>query len=777
MSIVKKRSVGQRLRQERERRNYSQEQLAELIGTSALSINRWEHDKTLPRPAYRAELCRVFDMRAEALFGLDEGQEAPTRPIIWSVPHLRNLYFTGREHVLAYLHETLDSKKTVALTQARAISGLGGIGKTQIAVEYAYRYGHEYQAVLWAKADAHKSLVSDFVTLADLLNLPEKDAADQRRAVDAVMRWLQGHGQWLLILDNADDLEMVYDFLPTRGAGHTLLTSRSQATGPNIKGIELEKMEREEGTLFLLRRAKILVEDAPLECASDKDRREAGVIWELLDGLPLALDQVAAYIEEHQCRFADYLSLYQTRREDLLKRRGALSRRDYPKSVATTWSLSFEQVERTDPGAANLLRLCAFLHPDAIPEAMLLEAAAALDPLLQAIAADQLRFDEMVGALRQYSLVRRNPETKTLTIHRLVQTVLKDAMREDQQREWAERAVRTVNAAFPEAEFVATWQQCQQYLPHAQTCAELIEQWEMTFPEAARLLHRTGNYLYERGQYMEAEPLYQRALAIREHMLGSYHPDVAQSLTDLALLYLGQGKYEQAEPLYQRALTIQEQALGPDHPDVAITLNDLAMLYYFQGKYEQVEPFHLRARTIFERALGPTHPYVAASLNNMAKLCLAQGRYEAAEILMQRALVIREQVQGLDHPDVANSLHHLADLAAAQGKYTEAEELYRRALNMREQSLGPRHPNVAETLHEWARLCHTQGRDEQAAPMFRRALTIREQILGPKHPALADTLEAYADLLRKTGREGEAGPLAERAKAIRASLRLKQDQF
>jgi tetratricopeptide (TPR) repeat protein/transcriptional regulator with XRE-family HTH domain len=758
MSIVKKRSAGQRLRQERERHNYSQEQLAELIGTTALSINRWEHDKTLPRPAFRAELCRVFDMRAEVLFGLDEGEEEATiLPAIWNVPHLRNLYFTGREQVLAHLQETLSGKKTVALTQASAISGLGGIGKTQVAVEYAYRYGSKYQAVLWANADTYKSLVSDFVTLAALLNLAEKDGVDQRRAVDAVIRWLQGHSQWLLILDNADDLEMVYDFLPARGAGHTLLTSRSQATGPNIKGIELERMEREEGTLFLLRRAKILAEDVPLECASDKYRKEAEEIWELVDGLPLALDQAAAYIEEHRCCFADYFSLYQTRRGDLLKRRGALSRRDYPKSVATTWSLSFEQVERTDAVAASVLRLCAFLHPDAIPEAMLLEGAPAVDPVLQGIATDRMRFDEAIGALRKYSLVRRNPETKMLTIHRLVQTVLKEGIEKVKQREWAERAVRAVDAAFPDVELVATWQQCQQYLPHAQICAELIEQWEMMFPEAARLLHRTSNYLYERGQYMEAEPLYRRAVSIREKALGPRHPDVARSLSDLALLYLGRGEYEQAEPLYQQALAIQEQALGPDHPDVAGILNDLAMLYYFQGKYEQAEPFHQRARIIFECALGPTHHNVATSLNNLGKLYLAQGRYEPARTLMQRALAMREQVQGLDHPDVANSLHHLADLAAAEGKYNEAEGLYRRALTMREQSLGPTHPNVAETLHEWARLCHAQGRDEEAEPLFRRALTIREQILGARHPALAATLEAYADLLRKTGREAEAG--------------------
>src|SRR5260370_32378229 len=208
-------------------------------------------------------------MRAEVLFGLEEGEEEATiLPAIWNVPHLRNLYFTGREQVLAHLQETLNGKKTVALTQASAISGLGGIGKTQVAVEYAYRYGSKYQTILWVNADTHKSLVSDFVTLASLLNLPEKDAADQRRAVDAVIRWLQGHHQWLLILDNADDLEMVYDFLPARGAGHTLLTSPSQATGPNIKGIELERMEREEGTLFLLRRGEGIASEDPLVCVT-----------------------------------------------------------------------------------------------------------------------------------------------------------------------------------------------------------------------------------------------------------------------------------------------------------------------------------------------------------------------------------------------------------------------------------------------------------------------------------------------------------------------------
>jgi len=269
------------LRRERKNLNWSQDQLATEIGTSALSINRWEHDKTIPRPYYRKQLCRVFNVSAEALFNLqdDEEGEKLELPSIWSVPHLRNLYFTDREHVLAYLHDTLTARKTTSMTQTCAINGLGGIGKTQTAVEYAYRYGAEYNAVLWAKADSHQSLVSDFVALAEPLNLPEKENADQTCVVRAI----------------------------------------------------------------------------------------------------------------------------------LLNRRGSFSKRDYPNSVATTWSLSFERVEEADPIAANLLRLCAFLHSEAIPEEMIIAGAAELGPVLQPIAEDALRLGDALGEMRKYSLAASLP--------------------------------------------------------------------------------------------------------------------------------------------------------------------------------------------------------------------------------------------------------------------------------------------------------------------------------------------------------------------------------
>jgi tetratricopeptide (TPR) repeat protein/DNA-binding XRE family transcriptional regulator len=767
MSITRKRTNGQRLRQERERLHWSQEQLAEKIGTTTLSINRWEHDKAVPRPFYRAELCRVFNMSAQDFFYGDEDTQEETSdlPVLWNVPHLRNLYFTGREEILAYLHEALSTRKTVALTQPQAISGLGGIGKTQTAVEYAYRYGAEYSAVLWARADFHRSLISDFVTIASLLDLPEHREADQQRVVEAVKRWLQGQRYWLLILDNADDLEMVSDFLPARGGGHILLTSRSQATGPNIKGIELVKMERDEGALLLLRRAKLLAEDALLEYSTAKDRREAETIVEILDGLPLALDQAAAYIEEHQCSLADYLLLYQTRRAALLQRRGTLSKRDYPKSVATTWSLSFEQVQSTDPIAANVLRLCTFLHPDIIAEAMILEGASALDPILQPIVDDPIRLHEVICELRKYSLVRRNPEIKILTIHRLVQTVLKDAMDRETQRAWAEKTVKFVNQVFPEPEF-SRWEICQLYLPHAQICAELVEQWDMAFLEAARLLHRTGNYLYLRERYQEVEPFYRRALSIYEQALGPIHPDVARMLHYLALLNNEFGKYEQVGLLLQQALTIYEQVVEPTHPDVASTLNDLAAWYGTLGKYDQAMPLMQRVLAIREQVLEPNHPDIATSFNTLGVIYAYQGKYDQAETHLSRSLAMREQLLGPNHPDVADTLVNLSIPYRNQGKYHQAEALLQRALGIFEQELGNR-PMEATTLNHLAKLYYRWGKYDQAESLYLRALTIYEQMLGPGHPHVGACLNGLGSVYSAQGKYEQAESILQRALTIR----------
>ncbi|HEU5376413.1 MAG TPA: hypothetical protein VFV38_13290 [Ktedonobacteraceae bacterium] len=258
---------------------------------------------------------------------------------------------------------------------------MGGIGKTQLAVEYAYRYRQEYQAVLWARADTTEALNASYTEMARLLNLPQQDA-EQGVVVQAVKTWLGSKGGWLLILDNADDLNRVRTFLPTQCAGHLLLTTRAQVTGKLARRLEVDTLDMQTGALLLLRRTGLVELNALFDAASSLDQSMALALSEELGRLPLALDQAGAYIEETQCSLADYQQQYRTRRAELLARRGIIVD-DHPEPVATTWSISFAKVEAANTTAAKLLRICAFLAPDAIPEELLAEALNAPLPALE----------------------------------------------------------------------------------------------------------------------------------------------------------------------------------------------------------------------------------------------------------------------------------------------------------------------------------------------------------------------------------------------------------
>src|SRR5579864_1500598 len=426
-----------------------------------------------------ALLEALREQRERASLGSNPtGPDAPAgHP--WNVPFPRNPYFTGRTALLERLHDQLGRASSVALNQSQALSGLGGIGKTQTAIEYSYRYRDEYAAVFWVRAASRETLVADFVALARLLDLSEQHAPDQMQAVAAVKHWLEQHEGWLLLLDNADEPALLADFLPTVGKGHTLLTTRAQATGRIAASLSVEQLETPESLLLLLRRAKLLAPNEPLDNLSRTVRGQAQALVEELDGLPLALDQVGAYLEEIDCSLADYLALYQQRRTALLKRQSMVST-DYPHTVASTWSLSFEQAEQADPAAAELLRLCAYLAPDAIPEEIITEGATELGPVLEPVAADPLLLNEAIQVLRHYSLVKRDAEAKLLNLHRLVQVVLRESLDAETQRQWAERSMRAVNRVFPNVEFTS-WERCERCLPHALLGAQWIEQYGFTF--------------------------------------------------------------------------------------------------------------------------------------------------------------------------------------------------------------------------------------------------------------------------------------------------------
>lgn len=759
-------SLGQRLVHERLRFNWSQEEVANALGTTARSINRWEHDKAVPHPHYKQQLCRVFNRSSETLFGTissDESTPSPSAP--WNIPYRRNPFFTGRGEVLMRLHDILHSDNVVALAQA--LSGLGGIGKTHIAIEYAHRFRSNYSAVLWVRAETRDILLADVVTLAELLNLSEKDEPDQDRVVKVVKQWLNTTENWLLILDNVEDFTMIADILPSEKRGHILLTTRAQSTGTLARRIDVEQMEANEGALFLLRRAKLIEPDALLEDTPDALWTTATAISRIMDGLPLALDQAGAYVEETGCGLSDYLDHYQARRAILLDRRGNQIG-DHPESVSTTLSLSFEKVEQTHPAAAELLQLCAFLDADAIPEEIITEGASELCSLLQPLATDALALDSALATLRQYSLLRRNAEHKTLTIHRLVQAVLKERMDERMHYHWAEQTVRVVNRAFPESHKATMWPWCLRCLPHALACVDLIDQWKMASREAGRLLNQTGSYFREHAQYIQAEVLLCKARDIRIQVVGMEHLDVAESLEDLAGLYHCQGKYDETEALLQQSLRIREQQLGLQHSSVAQSLNNLALLYWTQSRHGEAEVLYLRALTIQEKQLSPEYFHVVRSLSGLALLYRDQGKYDQAEPLFQRALTVLEQQFGSEHLDTAQALNNLGVFYRVQGRYTEAEPLLQRALNIRELQPGTQHPSTAQTLNNLAKLSAEQGKHIQATLLFQRALTIREQQLGLEHPDTVGTRESYAALLRKTERAEEVARLEARAKAIQS---------
>ena len=681
-------------------------------------------------------------------------------PKLWNVPYSPNPFFTGRDNLLAQLHTQLSGVSTslpTALAQPpSAISGLGGIGKTQLATHYAYRYSHEYEAVLWARAESTDTLTASYSQIAVLLNLPERDAQDQQITIDAVKAWLQTHRSWLLILDNADDLTLLPPFLPSTPTGSLLLTTRSWDMRGLATRLPVQALPNEQGATLLLLRAGLLPPTADLAQATAKDRQAAIQLTQELGGLPLALDQAGAYIEANSINLETYQHIYQKHQQELLQDRYTLSS-DHPDPVATTWSLSFQRVEQKSAAAAQLLQLCAYLAPDAIPESIITEGAEYLGPTLQPLATDPFLFNQALEALRAYSLIARDPQTQTLSIHRLVQAMVRDRIPAEAEQEWKRRVVLAVNAACPDVGDIEQWPACQQWLPHALICADWIEQEQISNPDAARLLNQAGYYLDERARYREAEPLYKRALAIREQQMGAEHPDTARSLNNLAGLYRTQGKYGEAEPLYKRALAIREQQVGGEHPDTARSLNNLAGLYDTQGKYGEAEPLYKRALAIYEQRLGREHPDTVVILNNLAIFLNARERYVEAEPLYRRVLEIYEKQMGAEHVETARSLGDLAEVCVHAEKDEEVEELWRRALTIYEKQLGEKNWYTFGVLNSLAGLYVKQGRYKETESLVRQALAICEEMLGEEDEKTQAVREDYVAIVRILRESEERG--------------------
>ncbi len=683
-----------------------------------------------------------------------------TLPLVWNLPR-RNPNFTGRGQILEDLYQSLHKTRNTALTQ-QALYGLGGIGKTQLAMEYAYQHSSCYEQVWWLRAEAPTSLIADYIELASELQLPEQSESDQDLIVQAMLKWLEKHQGWLLIFDNARDAKSIRNYLPESSGGHVLITSRNQEWKTFCKPLSVEVWNRNEAIAFLKKRTGQL------------DEKAADELAEALGDLPLALEQAAAYIDTRTKTYREYLELFNSRRKELWEREQPPD--GYPDTIATTWSLAFDEI-RTVPMAEIMLSLCSIVAPDTIPKT-LLEKALLHYGKSDIVIVDSFAVDDAVAALRSYSLI--TPDTEKVSAHRLVQAVVRDRMSRDEQAHYWDAMIEALIEQFPSKAYnkPSCWPEYAGLLPHAQALLEETEDdHDGNWRARAELLSNLGEYHYGRAGYAEAEPLFHRTLQILEAQLGAEHPAVAYSLNNIAMVLEGKGRYVEAEPLHRRAIRIKEEQLGSDHPDVGSSLNNLAGLLKKKGNFVEAELLYRRALRIVVDKLGPEHPDVAISLNNLAGLLQDQKKYTEAESLYCQALVIKEKLLSSEHLSVAISLNNLAGLLQDQKKYNEAETLYRRALRIREEKLGTEHPDVATILSNLASLLQKKGNFAEAEPLYRRALRIREEKLGMEHPDVATILSNLAILLEVRKKFPEMRPLFRRALRISEKTLGKNHHF
>ncbi|HYU76516.1 MAG TPA: tetratricopeptide repeat protein, partial [Ktedonobacteraceae bacterium] len=756
--------------------------------------------KQIPGAVHRRNLSKHFGVKVDSSWFRKKHDETTVPVMPWNIPFLPNPYFTADERLLSGIRERLMTvQESIHIL---CLCGLGGIGKTQIALEYAHAYRATYRAVFWVNAETQAQFVSDLVKIAFLLRVPEakKQQPNQRYLVNEVKQWLREHSDWLLILDNIESEVKIENVLIAVGQqGHILLTTREQAVADlTSKFLEVDVMAPEMGALFLLRRARLLELTDPLERGSAGDQGYALTLSRLLGGLPLALEQAGAYIHETRCGLAGYIQEYQTSRSELLNWRSEHKNLslDYGETVATTWLISFKRVEQQSPAASELLQLCAFLYPDAIPEDITLKGGRAAGGELYNLSENALAFNSACEVLLNYSLIRRNVTGNMLAIHRLVQAALQDRLDEDQQRKWAERTVLAIERVLSSA----IGDEIEQYLPHARRCANHIKHWDLKGEEVAHLLEQVADAVYARGWYTQATPLYLQTLGALQELLGADHPHVMHSLLNVARVHMDRGLYDFAVLLYHQAHKKYESAFGPDHPvtmrclsylaqallkagnaqqavdigavilkwhrelqepessALALTHQVSAIVSALAGRIDLAEAYYLSAIQIYERVLGLEHPEVVRSLIDLGIFYLLNDYNLPAEEYFQRALEIQQRMSAMDHPETARLLSGLAESAYRQRAYSRAEELGKQALGIRRQKLGFYHPTMVEKLHGIAVTLATQRKDEEAEQTFREAQTIAKDAGGEESPQYLQVLQSYTDFLQSRGRSREAEP-------------------
>jgi tetratricopeptide (TPR) repeat protein len=665
-------------------------------------------------------------------------QPPPAVGIPHNLPRSGVVQFVGRQTKMDELHEKLQQNERLAIT---AVKGMGGIGKTELALQYCYQHheqGTYSGGICWLRAQEQDvgTRIVKFAT-AQLDLKPPEDWDLPTQLAYCWRRWREG--DVLIVFDNVTKYQDIAPYLPPPEPRFKVLLTTRKELGQSVQSFPIDVLDEPQALELL----NSLVRDGRIEQQSD----DAKALCEWLGCLPLGLELVGRYL----VRKPD-LSLGEMRKrlEKQALNSKALSKIEdgmtAPLGVQAAIELSWQEL---DEGARELAYLLSLFASAPVPWGLV----QACLPDRDSEELEDLRDEQLVDL----SLLKRTGEG-VYQLHQLLREFFREKLKSAEGADELKRSycLALIEEAqqIPDVLIREVVERVLPVIPHLAEVATTLLPW-VKDENLSWSFVGLGRFYAGQGDYTHAQSWYEQCLAVGHERLGKGHPNVATSLNNLALLYQSQGKYEQAEPLHLQALEMRKRFFGEEHPNVALSLNNLALLYKSQGKYEKAELLYVQALELF-KLFGEEYPDLTQILNNLAILYGSQGKYEKVEPLLVQSLELFKRFFGEEHPNVANSLNSLAGLYKSQSKYEQAEPLFLQALEMRKRLSGEEHPSVANSFNNLAGLYTAQGKYEQAEPLLLQSLELFRRFFGEEHPDVAHSLNSLAGLYQSQGKYDQA---------------------